>query len=346
MPSNDKKHAVLRQWAIIRCLSVRHQTTQQIHQRLLTDFDIDVAENTVLRDLKMLSEAGLAIDRTESKPICWKLKKEWAEKLGAMSEAEALMIVLADQYVQQALPITFGQAMHEVLELARQNLNARQQHGLPGNKHARWLDKVRVVPTHQFLIPPEFDPGIHHTLVSALLNDQPVRARYRGFDMRKLSPLALIVRGGVLYLAATRDDEATVKHFALHRFESAETLYGEPLNVPEDFDIGRLIKSGWADFLHKDEGDIRLEIWCRQELKNHLWEMKLAENQWITPQPVAEDWYAVTATLPLTWQLRGWLLSQGHKVQVREPASLRKELHQELTQALQGYESHPTGSVD
>lgn len=338
MPRNDKTSTINRQWAVIQCLTASNQTTQQIHQQLLTRFDVHVEENTVLRDLKTLHAAGLAIERVEAKPLNWRLTKEFAARLGNMSEAEALLIVMADDYLRQALPVHGESSMQSVVTQARELLDRRRGSGLTGHRHAQWLDKVRVVLPQQPQIPPGVDEGVRKALIEALLDEYPVSVRYKSVDLKRISPLALVVRGGVLYVAATRDDDPEVKHFALHRMQSVQPMLTKSFNRPPGFDIDTLLRSGWGDFQDEGDGDIALELWCRRGLKDHLWEMRLSEDQWITPEPVAEGWYKVTANVPCTWQLRKWLLSQGEQVLVRGPVWLRDEIKATLKAAAGIYE--------
>ena len=336
MPSSKKETTIFRQWAMLHCLSAQYQETQTIHQRLSNEHLIEVHENTVLRDLKLLESAGLPLERTDTKPINWRIKKEWQDKIGGMTDAEALMIVLAAKHLQQALPATLTTTLQDLLVLAQKNLNAKHQQ--KDNHHAKWLDKIRVIPSQQPQLVPHIKADIQAVLTEALLNNQPVSAVYKGCELAKLSPLAVIVRGHVLYLAATRDDETEVKHFALHRFESVKLLYGEVFNQPDNFDVDVLLAQGWGDFQENiNQKMIRLECWCDWDLKNHLVEMPLTKKQWIDFANPANGRYVLKAALPYTWQLLQWLLSQGSKIEVIKPVWLREKLHQEIQAMLKNY---------
>ena len=265
MPSTKKETTIFRQWAMLHCLSSHYQETQTIHQRLANEHLIEVHENTVLRDLKSLERAGLPLDRTDTKPINWRIKKEWQNKIGGMTDAEALMIVLAAKHLQQALPATLTTALQDLLALAQKNLNAKHQQ--KDNHHAQWLNKIRIIPSQQPQVIPTIKADIQAILTTALLDNQPVSAVYKGQKLQKLSPLALVVRGNVLYLAATRDEKAEVKHFALHRFQSVALLFGEALNQPVAFDIDTLLAQGWGDFQDAiEEKIIKLQCWCDKRL--------------------------------------------------------------------------------
>ena len=162
-------------------------------------------------------------------------------------------------------------------------------------------------------------------MTTALLDNQPVSAVYKGQKLQKLSPLALVVRGNVLYLAATRDEKAEVKHFALHRFQSVALLFGEAFNQPVAFDIDALLAQGWGDFQDAiEEKIIKLQCWCDLALKNHLVEMPLTQKQWIDFSKPVNGRYLLTVSLPYTWQLYQWLLSQGSRLQVIAPEPRRR----------------------
>ena len=336
MPSSKKETTIFRQWAMLHCLSSQYQETQTIHQRLANEHLIEVHENTVLRDLKSLERAGLPLERTDTKPINWRIKKEWQDKIGGMTDAEALMIVLAAKHLQQALPATLTTALQDLLALAQKNLNAKHQQ--KDNHHAQWLNKIRIIPSQQPQVIPTIKADIQAILTAALLDNQPVSAVYKGQKLQKLSPLALVVRGNVLYLAATRDEKAEVKHFALHRFQSVALLFGEALNQPVAFDIDTLLAQGWGDFQDAiAEKIIKLQCWCDKRLKDHLVEMPLTQQQWIDFAKPVDGRYLLTVSLPYTWQLYQWLLSQGSRLQVVKPEWLRDKMCQEVRDMLENY---------
>jgi predicted DNA-binding transcriptional regulator YafY len=285
-----------------------------------------------LRDLKSLEKAGLPIERIDGKPINWRIKKDWQDKLGGMTDAEALMIVLADKYLEQALPSTLTKSLAALSTLAKKNLNTKKQ-----QYSAQWLNKVRVIPAQQPQLIPDVAPDIKELLTKALLGKEVIEAVYKA-NILKLSPLALVLRGQVLYLAATRDDEAEVKHFALHRFESVKLLYGEIFNQPANFDVDVLLAQGWGDFQENiHQKMISLECWCDWDLKNHLVEMPLTKKQWIDFANPVNGRYMLKTALPYTWQLKQWLLSQGSKIEVVKPLWLREKLHEEVQIMLKNY---------
>lgn len=334
MPSQKKYETLLRQWMLLKILSPYKQTTQQIHQRLIEQ-NVIVDENTTLRDLKKLEEVGLPINSTDTKPINWSIKKEWQDKIVGMTDGEALLALLVKEYLRDVLPITMTKQLDDLFAMAQKKLNTHH-----ANQANQWFNKIRVIAAQQPQLAPIIQDNIKHTITQALIDNQVIRAKYKGYDSL-LSPLALVMRGQVIYLAAIDFNEPDkVKHFALHRFNDAEIAYGEPFYSPENFNIDTLLKEGWGHFQHQqDEKKIRLECWCDPNLKNYLEEMPLADNQWLDFTNPVNGRYWLKVYLPYTWQLKQWLLSQGSRIEVLKPVWLREALQEEIQAMLNYYQS-------
>ena len=203
----------------------------------------------------------------------------------------------------------------------------------------QWLSKIRVIAAQQPQLAPVIQDNIKNTISQALIENQVIKAQYNDYHFL-LSPLALVMRGQVLYLAVIDCKEPDkVKHFALHRFNDAEIAYGEPFYNPANFSIDKLLEEGWGHFQHQhDEKMICLECWCDVDLKKHLAEMRLADNQWIDFANPVNGRYWLNVKLPYTWQLKQWLLSQGSRIEVVNPVWLRAELTEEIAETLKNYQ--------
>ncbi len=333
MPSQKTYETLLRQWALLKCLSSYNQTTQQVHKKLIAQ-GIVINENTTLRDLRKLEEVGLPVKSTDTKPINWCIQKEWQDRVGGMTDNEALLVLLVKEYLQEILPSTMTKQLNELFVMAEKKLNTHQ-----ANQANQWLSKIRVIAAQQPQLAPTIQDNIKQTITQALIDNQVIRATYKGYESL-LSPLALVMRGQTLYLAVVKGDDVTqVKHFALHRFDDVEIAYGEPFYQPENFNIDTLLKEGWGHFQHQqDEKMIRLECWCHVDLKRHLAEMRLADNQWLDFKKPVNGRYWLKVELPYTWQLKQWLLSQGSRIEVIKPVWLREELTEEIVTMLKNYQ--------
>ena len=117
MPSQKTHQTLLRQWALLKCLYPYYQTTQQIHQKLIAQ-GIEISERTVLRDLEQLEEVGLPVKSTDTKPINWCIQKDWQDRVGGMTDGEALLALLVKEYLQEILPSTMTKQLNELFVMA------------------------------------------------------------------------------------------------------------------------------------------------------------------------------------------------------------------------------------
>jgi len=154
----------------------------------------------------------------------------------------------------------------------------------------------------------------------ALLADRQLKAAYqRRYDKTAaeyvLNPLAIVQRGPVIYLVATRADSMEkIRLFALHRFVSAEVLKTAAVS-PEDFHVDDYLESGAMGF---GQGEpVRLRALFEAKAGEHLYECRLSEDQVITEQE--DGRLLVEATVRNTAQLVWWLRGFGSAVEVVEP---------------------------
>lgn len=154
-----------------------------------------------------------------------------------------------------------------------------------------------------------------------LLEERCVRLSYRSRDSIKakeliINPLALISRGPLSYMVVTVFNSKKPRLLLLHRITSAELL-GVSAVCPPEFDLDQFIADGELGF--RIGPPIRL---CAEFSKNSvavLYETPLSDDQ--TIEIGNGDWIRVIATVPNTFELRGWLRGFGNKVRVIEPPS-------------------------
>ena len=121
------------------------------------------------------------------------------------------------------------------------------------NNHSRdWLNKVRVVPPAQPLLPPVIKEDVQAAIYQAVLENRQITADYHSMGSEQpkeyvLHPLGLIMRGALTYLVASAWDYADARLYALHRFSKVEIL-DAAVNTPEKFSLDKAIASGLAEF--------------------------------------------------------------------------------------------------
>ncbi len=345
MAQVNKKSTLLRQWEMMRMLTVsrsdskhdgRWDKASEITAKL-NDASYDVSVRTVQRDLKELSEIfPIELNDKNMRDYGWRWIKGANLDIPGMSVPEALAMRLVETHLKQLLPASMLDGLSGVFSLAQSKLDKVEKQN---NNHSKdWLNKVRVVPPAQPLLPPVVNEAVQAAIYQGLLADKQLTARYQSAssDQPKdyvLHPLGLIMRGAVTYLVASAWDYDEARLYALHRFSQVEIL-DAAAKTPEGFNLDAAIASGLADFANQGE-PIKLEIRCADWVAAHLAETPLSADQ--KAEPEVDDWVRITATVNDTWQLRWWLMGQGDGVEVCAPENLRLKISTSLEEALRQY---------
>jgi len=345
MPQNEKKSTLLRQWEMMRMLTISRSDSKQdghwdkaseIAARLNAG-GYDVSVRTVQRDLKELSEIfPIELNDKNTRDYGWRWQKGANLNIPGMSVSEALSMRLVETHMKQLLPTAMLAGLQGVFSLARSRLDELEKQNNSYGKD--WLDKVRVVQPAQTLLPPLINQDMQSDIHQALLENRQISASYQPMGTNEakeyvLHPLGLIMRGSVSYLAASAWDYADVRLYALHRF-SKVTMLDNAAKAPEGFNLDKAIANGLADFAYQGE-PIQLEIRCAEWIAVYLAETPLSDDQ--KSKQEADGWMRLTATVNDRWQLRWWLMGQGAGVEVCSPEHLRDEVKLALLDAAKLY---------
>lgn len=345
MPKSKKESALVRQWELLRMLTISHtgsidggrwDRASELTARL-KDRGIDVSLRTVQRDLSSLSNLfGIEVNDKNPRDYGWRWKKGANLNIGGLGAPEALMLAMCEQYLATALPKTTRETLQPLFDQAKKQLSQKSITSRSVNKN--WLEKVRVISPSLPLISPVIDEDIQEVICQALLNDRQINAQYRAVEQGKskkiqLHPLGLLMRGPVIYLVARAWEYDHALLYALHRFTAAE-MDPAKSQKPKNFDLDQAIAKGLGEFSENLQ-TISLKLRASPQLAAHLAETPLSTDQQIAP--TSKGRALVTAIVNDTWQLHMWLASQGSGVEVVEPKSLRKSLREDLRRALANY---------
>ena len=325
-----------RQWAMLR-LVPRHPrkvSAADLTSRL-NDQGYAVNKRTVERDLKMFEEMfGLVAD-DRSRPYGWQWgRNSPAIDLPSLDDGQALMLSVAEPFVEQLLPPPVLEALKPMFVAAQRKLNETV-----GSKQLKtWPGKIYNTPPTQPLIPARIAPDVHEEVGMALLLDQWLRIQYRkrGATVSvpfEVQPLGLVTRGPMLYLICRFRGYTNERTIALSRFDHVELL-PERFKRPDEFSLEDFVEKGRMGY-----GDSKLLI-VKLRFDRHRGE-QLFETPLSPDQEIVEDgnnFLQVTATIPITPQLKMWLLGFGAEVEVLEPASLRRDVIQAIRAMKKKYE--------
>ena len=333
MPKARTSHALARQWELLKLLPPRGPgiTAKDIAERL-SRAGFEISKRTVERDLQDLSLIFPLMCNEKGIPYGWHWMPGTSTELPAITLSDALSLYVVEDLVRPLLPASVLEALGPRFRQARQKLAALASE----NPAARWSEKVRQVAPTLPLLPPKIAEGVLETVQAALLADEQLDALYQrpGADApvrQRLHPLALVQRGPITYLIATAFRYDELRLYAVHRIHEA-VLTGEPAQRPPDFDLNGYIASGALQF---GSGEIiRLKAQVSDELVHILAETPLSVDMQLVSDGNGKT---LSATVPDTWQLRWWVLSQGEAIEVLAPTELREEIAATLSAALQRY---------
>lgn len=346
MPQNNTSQTLLRQWEILRMLTVSHYDSKQqgrwdraneIAVKLIQQ-GYDVSLRTVQRDLKQLAEIfPIEINDKNPRDYGWRWSKGQNLNISGLSISEALVMRMVEMHLTPLLPTAMLDGLQSIFNIAKNRLDDLDKHNRNPTKY--WLEKIRVIQPTQNLLPPPVNKTVQTEIYQALLESNQLSATYRAFEIQQhkeylLNPLGLIMRGTITYLVATAWDYPDVRLYALHRFSQARVI-DSPCKTPEGFNLDNAIANGLAEFAEQRH-TISLNILCIPSLTASLMETPLAIDQTLQAHPDGRS--QITATVNDTWQLRWWLLSQGADVEVCLPRELRQEIRATLSKAIKFYD--------
>ena len=304
-----------RQWQVLSQLQRNRWigTTHIYEQLALAGFDISL--RTVQRDLNALAKR-FPIEKNNANPQGWR----WCEdaplqSLPHMNLSQAVAFNMVEANLTQLLPPVILDELFPWFDLARRQLkNSKVTHS--------WIDRVRIEPATQPLIAPHIDLDSKDHIYHALFYQLQIKACYTRGDKSAaseyvLNPIAIIQRGVIIYLLATRTDDAdaVIRTFALHRFASVEILESAA-RTPDNFQLDDYLDAGGMGFSHPlfrqlpNHGkNTAIELHFTKAAGKSLTESKLSSDQIVTVN--TDDTLTIHTTVNLTSQLVWWLRGFG-----------------------------------
>lgn len=327
--TNDSRHGAAttaRQWQVLSQLQRNRWvgTTHVFDQLIMAGFDISL--RTVQRDLNALAKR-FPIEKNNANPQGWRWKEDAPlQSLPHMNLSQAVAFNMVEANLTQLLPPVILDELFPWFDLARRQLkNSKVTHS--------WIDRVRIEPATQPLIAPHIHLDSKDNIYHALFYQLQIKACYTRSNKSQaseytLNPIAIIQRGVIIYLVATRTDdpEAIIRTFALHRFASVEIL-DSAAKTPEGFQLDTYLDAGGMGFSHPLFGALpshgkntTIELQFTKQAGKSLTESKLSDDQIVTLND--DNTLTIQATVNLTSQLVWWLRGFGNGLLNAKPALL------------------------
>lgn len=322
----ETSNSLYRQWQILSRLSTgKWMGTREI-QEILQREGIDISLRTIQRDLNQISQR-FPIESNKTVPQGWRWRSDAPiQSLPHMTSSQAVTFMMVEEHLKHLLPPSLLEEMNPWFDLARRSLSTQ-------NNVRQWINRVRIVPANQPLIPPVVDRAAQQAIYEGLLQDKQLECVYQKRPQAEesvytLNPLALVQKGATIYLICTRYDKTDIQTFALHRFKSAKVLDSRALH-PVNFDIDAYIDSGALGFrvdYNKPTDNVALKLTIPECESHYFEESQLSRDQVITP--LEHNLVQISATVPFTSQLTWWLRSFGNKIQKIEPEDVERVVRQ------------------
>lgn len=318
---------LIRQWKLLNILAARGGCTIQEMMR-----EMQCSRRTVWRDLVVLQQAGFPLttelDGRENRYRL--LEGPRGTSPVPFTLAELMSLHLGRHLLVPLRGTPVGEAIHTALEKISATLGPAARaflDGLDRNLSARTVQakaSARAVETLRLL-----QQAVH--------DRRTVEAEYHSFgrdavSRRRLDPVHLWYQQGGIYLAAYCHTRRQVLTFALERFREVR-ITEDTFQSPPEFNLDRYLEGSFGLFRGEP---VRVSLRFSRQVARYV-----AERQWHpsqTLEPLLTGELEMTLRVPVSPELRRWILGYGKDVEVLEPKSLRDEIRREWLAALRGAE--------
>lgn len=318
---------LIRQWRLLHILGVRSgRSADDLMQ------EMKCSRRTLWRDLVVLQKAGFPITMEQDgrKRRYRLIEVQRGAPLAPFTLTELMSLHLGRHLLVPLRGTPAGAAIHTALEKVSAALDPAAKtflaslgqtiaaRTLQAKDHAHASETLRM-------------------LQQALQERRTVEAKYHAFGRdtvsnRRLDPLHLWHQQGSIYLAAYCHTRRQVFTFALERFRHVR-LTDDSFETPREFNLDRYLEGSFGIFRGEP---IRVCLRFSRQVARYV-----AERQWHPSQAVSlllTGELEMTLRVPLSPELRRWILGYGKDVEVLEPKSLREDIRREWLAALRGRE--------
>ncbi len=325
MPRNTE---VIRQWTILREI----EASSGVTIRQLAEMT-GVTTRTIRRDLEALQEAGFPLyDVSDDGAKRWKLDRHPFRTLDdtAFTLAELSALYFSRTLVECLAVPPFGQDLRAAFAKLETALGPRMRQFLDRLPH---VIQAKTEPTRKH--DDELQRAATARLLDAILHQRRLDMRYHSLSSRRekryrIDPYRLVYAQGGLYLFAYVARYREVRTFAVERIRHLTPLDKtfEPIEDLSDaaFPHSLGIHHGTPE---------RVELQFTSDVAPYV-----QERTWHPSQTLASErdgTLVVTMNVCTDGALRSWIRSFGSSVRVKAPATLVRQIADDLDRARSHY---------
>lgn len=263
-----------------------------------------------------------------------------------MPVEEACLVLMAEKFLQAAIPADFyDAALQDLFLAARDRLIEHEK--APKQQRARvreYLKRIAIEQRGQTLVERNVPYDVLGPLSRAILEGKRVECRYRD-DKRELHPFGIVLRSPKIYLLAVDDyvlrrrrpEDVTPALFLCARISDA-SVSERPNLVPDDFNADSFIEDGGLDGDADDWGQgsrsfkLTLRIFdgdC-DNLLSDLTAFPLSKKQEIVREEGTDHYLLKARRIRGTHQLIEWIMGRVERIEVVAPTTLRNHIMERL----------------
>jgi predicted DNA-binding transcriptional regulator YafY len=282
--------------------------------------ELEVSLRTIYRDIDELSAAGVPVYAERGRAGGFQLLDGWRTRLTGLTALEAQALFLA------GLPGPAAElGLAEVMEAAQLKLLAALPAGWQGDA-SRLGARFHLDPVGWFrgATPVDHLPAI----AESVWNERRLRIRYEswsGVVDREISPLGLVLKSGIWYLAAAIGDDRRTYRLSNIR---ALSVLDERFDRPPDFDLAAY----WAESTRRFEAEIYRDTATLRVSPRGLKQLRemsaaVAEAAVRSAEaPDGEGWTRLVIPIESIDHAAHELVKLGAEAEVLAPAALRERL--------------------
>ena len=171
----ETSNSLYRQWQILSRLSSGKWMGTRELQEILQREGIDITLRTIQRDLNQISQR-FPIENNGAVPQGWRWRSDAPiQSLPHMTSSQAVTFMMVEEHLKHLLPPSLIEEMNPWFDLARRSLSTQ-------NNVRQWINRVRIVPATQPLIPPIVEKTAQQAIYEGLLQDKQLECVYQGLN--------------------------------------------------------------------------------------------------------------------------------------------------------------------
>lgn len=324
-----------------RRINVRQLMAKLDVNKTIQNGSYDEEKNYIKRIQRALIQLSEKYNQIECVPDGRTNEYSWAAlaepvMFPSLDSNTALVLAMASHYLDPILPDESVKALNRLFMRAKSTLaiNSKSTENIDGV--SIWKDKVAVLHPGLPREKPHINPKVESVIYDALLHEKTLKVKYKAWNRdaaseQIISPQGLFLRGQSIYIYAVNHkntDSTEPLIYLLNRIQEA-TILDEPFHKIPRFNVQQhLDKNIFGVPLDKQKQKILLKIRVDKNALKTLIEQPLSKDQKI--QTENDQWSVLTATVNNTLELKQWIRSHAHHVEVIEPQELREEIRSSI----------------